>query len=100
MIDFLAGANALACAVIALFFLRFWRETADRLFAIFALSFGLFAVNRVALAVLEDVHEGRTVVYLLRLAAFALIAYAIVDKSRTAARTEDSAGISAGSGAP
>ena len=91
MIDFIAGANALACATIALFFLRFWRETADRLFAIFALAFAVFAVNRVALALLEDAHEARTLIYLSRFLAFALIAYAIVDKTRTAASAGDSA---------
>ncbi len=89
MIDFMAGANALACATIALFFLRFWRETSDRLFAIFALAFGVFAINRVALALLEDAHEARTLVYLLRFLAFALIAYGILDKSRSSASVEN-----------
>jgi hypothetical protein len=91
VVDFIAGANALACATVALFFLRFSRETADRLFAIFALAFGVFAVNRLALALLEDAHEARTLVYLSRFLAFALIAYAILYESRSPGGTGSAA---------
>ena len=38
MEQFIMGAIAMASAVVALFFLRFWRETGDRLFAIFAVG--------------------------------------------------------------
>lgn len=82
MQDFLDGATALACCAIALFFLRFWRDTHDRLFGILALAFVVFAVNRVVLTALDDDDEARTLVYLVRLLAFALIAFAIVDKNR------------------
>jgi O-antigen/teichoic acid export membrane protein len=85
MIDFLSGAAALASAGIALFFLRYWRDTRDRLFAIFALAFAIFAVNRIILAALDEADEARTIVYLSRLAAFVLIIVAIVDKNRGAA---------------
>ncbi|MDP8907556.1 MAG: DUF5985 family protein [Chloroflexota bacterium] len=50
---------------------------------IFALAFGVFAVNRLTLALLENAHEARTLVHLSRSVAFALIAYAIRDKSRS-----------------
>jgi hypothetical protein len=31
---FLSGAISMACLTIALFFLRFWRQTGDRLFVV------------------------------------------------------------------
>src|SRR5687768_8049946 len=36
MFEFLAGASFIAAAAIALFFARFWRDTGDRFFALFA----------------------------------------------------------------
>lgn len=82
MIDFLSGATMLGSAAIALFFLRYWRQTGDRLFAIFALAFSVFACSRVLLTILDEANEARPYVYLLRLAAFVLIIIAIVDKNR------------------
>jgi hypothetical protein len=82
VIEFIAGASTVASAVIALFFLRFWRTTGDRLFAIFSAAFAIFAVNRVLLTILDETNEARTYVYLVRLAAFLLILIAIVDKNR------------------
>ena len=84
MTEFLAGASALAAAAIALFFLRFWRQTADRFFLLFALGFAVFAGNRVALAWIDPEHEDRAWIYVLRLAAFVLIIVAVVDKNRPA----------------
>lgn len=94
MIDFLSGASLLAAAAIALFFLRFWRETGDRFFGFFSLAFLVFALNRLALVLLDTDDESRTWVYVARLAAFLLIIVAIVDKNRprgqasSAARSE------------
>lgn len=82
MSDVLAGGTAMGCIVIALFFLRFWRQTGDRLFAAFAVSFGLFAVNRFVLGVLDEDDEARPYVYVVRLLAFAVLIVAIVDKNR------------------
>ena len=82
MTDFVAGATMLASAAVALFFYRFWRESGDRLFGIFALAFGVFAVNRLILSILDEANENRTYVYLVRLAAFVLILVGIVDKNR------------------
>jgi membrane-associated PAP2 superfamily phosphatase len=82
MKDFIAGATAAGCLVIALFFLRYWRQTADRLFAAFALAFSLFGVNRLLLALLAEDNEARTYVYLVRLLAFLVIIGAIVEKNR------------------
>jgi len=81
MTGLLQGATMMGCFVIALHFLRFHRETADRFFALFALAFATFAVNRFLLVVLED-DEAATVVYVFRLLAFLLIIAAVVDKNR------------------
>ena len=81
--DLVAGGTVVAAAVIALFFLRYWRQTRDRLFAMFAAGFATFAVSRVILAFLDADDEGRVYVYALRLLAFALILAAIVDKNRS-----------------
>jgi Family of unknown function (DUF5985) len=77
-----AARSVLAAAAIALFFLRFWQQTRDRLFLIFAVAFAVFAVNRIRLSALDDESEAQTIVYLARALTFALIALAIVDKSR------------------
>lgn len=80
---FLSGATAMACLAIAVYFVRFYGRSGDRLFAIFAAAFAVFAANRVALLLIEEEHESaRTGVYVIRLAAFVLIAGAIVDKNR------------------
>lgn len=83
---FLSGASCVAAAVIALFFLRFWRDTRDRLFLLFGLAFALFALNRLLLTVIDNDSEGATLVYVLRALGFAMIAAAIIDKNRGAAR--------------
>ena len=56
----LMGRLAMACAVAALFFLRFWRQTRDRLFALFAVAFAVLGVNRVGLALGGTTTCGRT----------------------------------------
>jgi glucose uptake protein GlcU len=83
-IEFLDGISAMCCAVIALFFYGYWRRTRDRLFGMFALAFVVFGVNRVLLSVLDENADERVYVYLVRLAAFALILFAVVDKNRAA----------------
>lgn len=81
MNDFLQGGTMLASLGVALFFLRYWRRTGDRLFLAFSLAFSVFAVNRVLLSTLEEDSEATTYVYLLRAFAFLLIAVAVVDKN-------------------
>jgi hypothetical protein len=78
---FLLGALVMACAVVGAFFLRFWRRTHDRLFIIFALAFWLLGTNWLLLAFVQT-DETRTWLYVLRLIAFCLIIYGIVDKNR------------------
>jgi hypothetical protein len=83
MVDFMNGLNVMACGVITLFFLRFWRQTGERLFAGFAAGFALLACSWIALAVTDPVHEFRPLLYSIRLLAFGLIIAAIVDKNRS-----------------
>jgi hypothetical protein len=80
--QFVGGATMLADVVIALFFMRFWRQTSDRLFAIFSIAFLVFAFNRILLTFLNEENEGRTFLYGLRLCAFLLIIAGIIDKNR------------------
>jgi uncharacterized membrane protein HdeD (DUF308 family) len=82
MQEVLLGAVAMGSAVAALFFLRFWRQTRERLFLIFALAFLVDAVMRVVLAVTEVPNEQEPFFYLGRLLTFILIVIAIVDKNR------------------
>jgi hypothetical protein len=82
MEQFIMGSIAMASAVVALFFLRFWRQTGDRLFAGFAAAFVLLGITRLGLAMSKDFTEGHTLWYWVRLAAFLLILVAIADKNR------------------
>lgn len=83
----LLGAIAMATFVAALFFLKFWRRTGDRFFLLFAISFFVEALNRTALGLTVATklasEEHEPFFYLVRLASFALIAVAIVDKNFT-----------------
>jgi uncharacterized membrane protein YoaK (UPF0700 family) len=79
---FLSGSISMACLVIGLFFLRFWRRTGDRFFAVFAAAFWLLMLERIILLALGSVHELAPYVYVVRLLAFILIIAAIVDKNR------------------
>jgi hypothetical protein len=77
-----SGAITMGYLVVGLFFLRFWRETRDRLFAIFAFAFWLLGIQRLALVLTGQVAETGTGFYLVRLFAFLLILAAIIDKNR------------------
>jgi hypothetical protein len=81
---FLLGAVTLGCALATLFFFRFWRTTGDRLFAFFALAFGVLGVHWALLAFTTPTYEHRPLLYLIRLAAFVLVLIAIADKNRRA----------------
>ena len=81
MIQFQWGAISMGCLVISLFFLRFWRETRDKFFLFFCLAFALMAAERTILSILNLTSELRTWLFLMRLAAFALILVAIVQKN-------------------
>ena len=72
----------MACMAAGLFFVRFWRKTHDRLFMIFATAFWVLGLNWLALAFTPEKNEARTLLYVVRLLAFLLILYGILDKNR------------------
>lgn len=78
---FLLGMISMGFAVAALFFLRFWRGSRDRLFLYFAIAFALEAANRAIFAFNGARSEEVTLYFSLRLVAFLLILWAIVDKN-------------------
>ncbi|MBI3467769.1 MAG: hypothetical protein HY000_32575 [Planctomycetes bacterium] len=82
MDQFMMGAIAMASFVAGLFFLRYWRDTGDRLFVIFGTAFWILGGTRIALAMTFSRNEDNTYLYWLRLLAFALILVAIIDKNR------------------
>jgi hypothetical protein len=79
---FLAGAACMASMIIALFFIRFWRKTHDRLFLFFAAAFGILMGERIIRSTLTIDTEMAPYVYMVRLVAFILIIAAIIDKNR------------------
>ena len=79
---FLLGGLVVACAAAGLYFLRFWRKTRDRLFAIFAVAFWLLGLNWLLLAFANRDETSFIWLYLIRLVAFFLILLAIWDKNR------------------
>jgi len=81
LISYLAGAVTLGFLVAAVFFLRFWRRTKDRLFMAFAVAFALLGLNQFAAAFLETGDEATVYVYALRVLGFILILGAMVDKN-------------------
>jgi uncharacterized membrane protein HdeD (DUF308 family) len=81
MNDMLSGAIAMASAIIALFFLRFWRASRDRFFLYFALSFAIEGVHRVVAAIVYHDNEDAPLHYLVRLLAYGLILWAILEKN-------------------
>ena len=81
MNDILTGAIAMGSGVIALFFLRFWRNTRDRFFLYFALSFGIEGAHRVYSALTYQDNEDSPLHYLIRLLAYGLILWAILEKN-------------------
>ena len=82
MMDMLSGAVAMASLVAALLFLRYWRRSGDRLFFFFCLAFFVDAAVRVARVLRPVGSEHEAYIYVPRLATFALIALAILDKNR------------------
>ncbi|HEY7662943.1 MAG TPA: DUF5985 family protein [Xanthobacteraceae bacterium] len=82
----LMGAVAMASFVATLFFLRFWRQTGDSFFLLFAVGFGVDAVARSVLALGHVSNELEPLFYLARLFTFALIIVAIIQKNRPGKR--------------
>ena len=83
MNSFLQGAIVMGCAIIGVFFLRFWKKSRDRLFLFFSAAFWLLGINWLALA-FSNKDEPNTILYVVRLLAFVLILIGIWDKNRSA----------------
>ena len=79
--NFTAGLLTTGYLVASLFFLKFWRRTGDGLFGAFAAAFALMAVNQAVPVLFGIPDEALGGVYLLRLAAFLLIIWAILRKN-------------------
>ncbi len=83
MIDgFLIGVIATASLASALFFFKFWKDTRDSLFLLFAIAFMIEGLNRAALLTLPQPNEARPAIYLVRCFAFLLIVAGIINKNR------------------
>ena len=82
MQDFVLGTTAMACWIVMLFFFRFWRQTNDRLFLMFAIAFVVDAFMRIILAIAVLPDETEPFFYIGRLLSFSLIVFAIIDKNR------------------
>lgn len=78
---FISGMLTMGYLVATVFFTKFWWQSRDRLFLLFAAAFGLLAVQRFALIFATDL-LGDSWTFLIRLAAFLVILYAIVAKNR------------------
>ena len=80
--QFVSGLITMGFLIAGLFFLRFWTRTRDLLFAAFAAAFWLLAANQALVAVLDIPRDERSWIYLLRVAAFAMIIAAVVWKNK------------------
>jgi hypothetical protein len=82
----LIGAAATASGVVALFFLRFWRQTRDSLFLWFAIAFATDSATRLLEGLSPISDEREPLLYVPRLVTFALIIVAIIQKNRPSHR--------------
>ena len=82
MENFILGMSAMAFAASGLFFLKFWKKTADRFFVIFAAAFFTLALDRVVPLFIDRTNEFAPLGYLLRLIAFLLILSAVIYNNR------------------
>lgn len=79
----ISGAMVTSYLVAAMFFLRFWKSTRDRLFWMFSAAFFILGIQRLTLALAGELSENVAYLYTIRLVAFILILAAIIDKNRT-----------------
>ncbi|MEJ6789102.1 DUF5985 family protein [Brevundimonas sp. BR2-1] len=76
------GAVIMGHVIAALFFVKFWRRTGDRLFLAFAAAFLLMGLVPLLTTLMQVPREEQSPFYLIRLIAFLIIICAIVAKSR------------------
>jgi hypothetical protein len=82
----LTGIIVMGYAIGALFFFRFWRESYDRLFLIFGIAFAALGLQQLLYGLIDEALEYPALLYLIRLIAFVLILFAILDKNLKARR--------------
>lgn len=78
---FLMGVFAALSLVAALFFIKFWRKTADSLFLAFAASFLIRGLNESGRVSMEHPNEATTWSYGIGILSSLLIVIAIVRKN-------------------
>jgi hypothetical protein len=83
--DFLSGAVAFGFLSGGLLVVRVWSRVRDPLLIWFAIAFSLLGLGQTVLALAGVPLEERSSVYLIRLAAFSLIIFAIFRKNRAGA---------------
>ena len=81
IVHMLLGAISMSCLVAGVFFLRFWKDTHDRFFLFFALSFFIEGINRFALGLTSNPNEALPFFYFIRFLSFCLILVAIIHKN-------------------
>ena len=81
MSSVIVGAIVMACAIIGLIFLRFWRSSRDPFFVYFAVSFWIQGVQWLHSGIASATSDYSPVYYLARLIAYGLITYAILNKN-------------------
>jgi hypothetical protein len=79
---FLQGVAATGAWVSGLFFLRFWRDSRDPLFAFFGAAFWLLGSTWALLGLTNPTEDARPYIYSLRLLAFMLIIIGMIVKNR------------------
>ena len=84
MRPFIAGMMTMGYIVAAIFFVRFWLDTRDRLFVFFGSAFALLALHRTLLATADHLPFPHAAYYGLRLLAYVIIFVSIIDRSRRA----------------
>lgn len=82
---FFSGMIVMADLVAALFFLKFWKHSRDRLFAYFTAAFLVLAIQRSVLTLGDHSDVVELMTYALRALAFIVIIIGIIDKNRRTA---------------
>jgi hypothetical protein len=80
---FMWGATTLGCWVVALFFLKYWSRTRERLFLYFSCAFWILSLNWLGLAIANPDQESRHWLYVARVVAFGCIIVGILAKNRS-----------------
>ncbi|MDE2223042.1 MAG: hypothetical protein KGK03_08235 [Candidatus Omnitrophica bacterium] len=80
----LLGVLSMSNFVVALFFYKFWKNTRDSFFLLFAAAFSIETIGYIGQALTHSSLEDFPTFYLLRLFSFVLILYAIIRKNKPA----------------